>query len=62
MSITRDNRNIIVECDNCHETFETESESFDGALNAMAEEGWHKRKVGNNWYHYCSDQCRDAKR
>lgn len=58
MSLTRDRGLIIFECDNCHDTFETETKSFQEALALLkAEPGWFMRKLGNDWYHFHDNKC-----
>jgi hypothetical protein len=57
MSITRDHRVIIVECDQCHETLETETADFDEARNVMEREQWRVKKVFSKWFNFCSHGC-----
>ena len=58
MSLTRDKGLIVFQCDECHDTLETETKSFQGALDLLkAEKGWEMRKLGSYWYHFCSSAC-----
>lgn len=58
MSITRDKGLIVFQCDNCHDTLETETNSFQGARDLLkATKGWFARKLGKDWYHFCDDSC-----
>lgn len=58
MSLTRDKGLIVFQCDECHETLETETRSFQEALDLLkAEKDWGMRKLGMEWYHFCTDKC-----
>lgn len=58
MSVTRDNNEVVFECDLCSETLETEESDWGEALAAMKAEGWMARKVGlgrGEFKHFCPD-------
>lgn len=60
MSITRDRGEVVFECDGpqCHETLETGERDFDAARQNLVSESWATRKLGTEWYHFCSAVCR----
>lgn len=43
----------MVICDNCGEGKEVDS--WVNALEYMAEEGWKKKLVDSEWWHYCPE-------
>lgn len=45
--------NIIFECDECGETLDTETSSFDAALKTLKRDGWKAEKVADVWTHKC---------
>jgi hypothetical protein len=55
MSITRNHREIVFECDNCNELIETGEEEFHPAYQLAKDEGWKAQKSGSEWVHYCPD-------
>lgn len=45
---------LIISCDSCDETFESEKdESFDEVWAGAKREGWRTRKIVNEWLHGC---------
>lgn len=53
--LDRQKGNFIVECDKCSEVLDTETSSFDSALNIMRRNGWKSRKIGEDWVHWCGE-------
>lgn len=50
----------VIECDECHDTEETDCFNFMGALNKMKSLGWRPRfnESTESWDHLCPD-CKD---
>lgn len=51
---------IICECDHCGETELIEFEDgpdFKEAQNELKNLGWIARRIDNEWYDFCQDQC-----
>lgn len=45
---------VIIECDSCDEKFEGEKgEEFEVVWAAAKRDGWHARKIANEWLHGC---------
>jgi hypothetical protein len=45
---------IIIECDSCSETFSGEKgEQWDAVWPAAKRDGWHARRIANEWLHGC---------
>jgi Fe2+ or Zn2+ uptake regulation protein len=42
-------------CDACGDFEEFERDSFEAAWAELKEKGWRAAKVGNDWFHYCSE-------
>jgi predicted RNA-binding Zn-ribbon protein involved in translation (DUF1610 family) len=57
MSLTRDHDNITFECDDCGETFETDTNDVYAAYQDAKSNGWIAVKTGACWEHQCPD-CR----
>ncbi|HMD82748.1 MAG TPA: hypothetical protein VKE92_15635 [Anaerolineales bacterium] len=59
MTITRDRGFIIVECDHCHDTLETETRNFGDALEKIKEEEWITRKFDGSqvYFHFDTPLC-----
>jgi hypothetical protein len=59
MALTRIYGKIVFICDNCEDTLETETESFDVALVRMRKASWEAYQVYQGrlriWKHYCKD-------
>jgi hypothetical protein len=58
--IHRDGYNgpITFECDACEEAqLDTGHDDFKEALAALRHEGWTVRKIGQDWFHFCSFEC-----
>ncbi len=53
MSITRDNGEVVFNCDKCPEIVETGEEDFQEAFAGAKSEGWRAVKIGNEWEHRC---------
>lgn len=51
--IDRQNGMLVVECDSCDATLETETRDFDEARAVMRREQWKVRKIGSDWIHGC---------
>jgi hypothetical protein len=52
--IDRQHGKIIIECDSCSETFEGENgEEFTEVWSGAKRDGWHTRKIANEWLHGC---------
>jgi hypothetical protein len=52
--IDRQGRRIVVECDSCEQTFESEEGmEFPSFWAAAKEEGWRSRHIGADWLHGC---------
>lgn len=60
MSITRDKGKLVVQCDECHETLETDETNFEMALVAARNEGWQNCYHKGHWFNLCSQACRSA--
>jgi hypothetical protein len=45
---------FVFECDGCTEVLETNTSSFASAKELLDAEGWHARKVNDEWEHFCS--------
>ena len=52
--LDRQKGDVVFECDGCAEIFDTQTGSFEAALNRMRREGWRAFKTGEDWFHYCS--------
>lgn len=46
---------LVVECDNCGEEFETQSNEFREAIGAARGAGWRPLQEEGRWKHYCPD-------
>ncbi len=57
MSLHRDHGEIVFECDGCGETLETLTTDFWAAAAKLKDEGWRTRKRGQEWEHFCSEDC-----
>lgn len=56
MTIERDGRRIVIECDTmrCSATFEgEEGDAFETVWPAAKRAGWKTRKIGTDWIHGC---------
>jgi hypothetical protein len=51
--IDRQNGDIVFECDECGETFESATSDFNSPWNQAKRDGWRVRKIGKEWYHSC---------
>jgi hypothetical protein len=51
--LDRQKGNVVFECDTCGESLDSETGSFDSAMNLFRREGWKARKVGDVWTHKC---------
>lgn len=61
MSLTKDKGLIVFQCDECHDTLETETNSFQEALDLLkATRGWQARKLGRDWYHFHNEACHQS--
>jgi len=52
--IDRQNGDLVFECDECGETFESATSDFNSAWNQAKRDGWRVRKIGTEWVHTCS--------
>lgn len=51
-------KNVVFECDECEDTFDTDTDNFEEAVKAVKDKGWRMFKNKNgDWEHYCSE-CR----
>jgi Fe2+ or Zn2+ uptake regulation protein len=57
MSIEKYKGEITFCCDNCKEVLDTELTDFSSALSLAKMEGWKIKKLGIDWFHYCSEDC-----
>jgi len=46
----------IFTCDSCGEVF-TGDDDFTGSWQGAKDEGWSCRKIGEDWVHFCSEEC-----
>jgi len=54
--IHRQKGKIIIECDSCPEVFEGDDDGdFASFWNAAKRDGWHVRKIDDQWLHGCSN-------
>lgn len=54
MSIDRQGQKIVIECDSCPETVESEErELWETFWPRCKAEGWKSAKVANEWVHGC---------
>jgi Fe2+ or Zn2+ uptake regulation protein len=51
--IDRQNGDIVFECDECGEVFESATSDFNSAWNQAKRDGWRVRKIGTEWVHEC---------
>lgn len=51
--LDRQHGKIVVECDACGETLETDTKDFSEALRIMRAADWQARKLGQDWIHTC---------
>lgn len=51
--IGREENNVVFECDSCGDVLEGVTSDFTAAWNRAKREGWHARKVGEQWEHRC---------
>jgi len=63
LTVSREQGFIYFECDakgGCPEVCETQTKSFEEALDIMTTEGWSIIKDGNVWKHFCPDEEMDS--
>lgn len=48
-------REIVFECDSCHDLLETDYTGFPDALSILQSSGWSSLKQSSDWAHYCPD-------
>jgi len=48
---------IIFICDYCQNEYEVEVNSFSEALAEAKSTGWKMKKDGNDWLHFCCEEC-----
>jgi hypothetical protein len=53
--IVRQYGKIIFECDECGDTFESNTREFDEAWENAKDEGWRAYKEDGEWCHSCPD-------
>lgn len=52
--IDRQGGKVVVECDSCNETFESEvGEEFAEMWSRAKRDGWRTRKIAGEWLHGC---------
>lgn len=53
--IDRQNGDLVFECDECGETFESATSDFNSAWNQAKRDGWRAKKIGTEWVHECQN-------
>lgn len=51
--IERHGGKIIIECDSCPETFDSEETEFAVAWSEAKSKGWRTKRIGKDWVHGC---------
>jgi hypothetical protein len=52
--IDRQHNKIVIECDSCPETIESErGEEWDTFWSRAKRDGWKSKKIGDQWVHGC---------
>lgn len=62
MTLDKQYGKLALYCDECGETLEkVKGQSFDAFIEEAKEKGWHFKKVGSDWIHFCGDPCEPEK-
>lgn len=54
---------LVCTCDNCKKTVKykfSKKPDYKATQGKLKEKGWVARKLGEDWYDFCSDDCFDA--
>ena len=49
-----------IKCDSCYKEFERDEGDWRGFINEAKADGWIFVKAGNDWYRYCSLDCKNV--
>lgn len=60
ITVNKVDNEIITKCDECGEEITQPTTNYHENAVALKEEGWVFRKVGGEWYHFCSESCFEA--
>ena len=61
MTVQRDHRQVIFECDACGDTYDAGTDDFTDAYAAAKDDGWIAFKNGEGeWEHRCEDCKRES--